>query len=255
MSQDSVFPLGARKGLMAALVAAFAVQGFLVYTDSTGREMPPLSETALRGRDVWLERNCQACHQFYGFGGFLGPDLTNAASRLTRARLDEVLTVGSRQMPPFHLSADEITWIETYLREIDATGIGQARAPRPDAAAFDAAVRASIAGGEVPGDAARGAERFLSGACIACHAPLSPRRIGTYLAPDLSRSAGVLADEEIFEVLTNGRPELGMPPAGLAHDQQQEVLAFLRWLAEQRGILLEASLPDQRTGVPWWEFR
>ena len=255
MSQDAVFPLGARKGLMALLVAAFAVQGFLVYTDSTGRDMPPLSENALRGRGVWLERNCQACHQFYGFGGFLGPDLTNAAGRLTRARLDEVLTVGSRQMPPFHLSAEEITWLETYLREIDATGVGQAQAPRPDPAAFDRVVRASIAAGEMPADAARGAERFLSGPCIACHAPLSPRRIGTYLAPDLSRSADALADEAILEVMTNGRPELGMPPTGLDHDQQQEVLAFLRWLGGQRGRLLEASLPDQRTGLPWWEFR
>ncbi len=255
MSQDAVFSLSARKGLMAFLVAAFAVQCFLVYTDSTGREMPPLSQAALRGREVWLEWNCQACHQFYGFGGFLGPDLTNASGRLTRARLNEVLTVGSRQMPPYHLSADEITGIETYLREIDATGIGQARAPRPDPAAFDAVVRVAMAGGEMPDEAARGAGRFLSGPCIACHAPLSPRRIGSYLAPDLSRSASALADEEIFEVLTNGRPALGMPPSGLSHDQQREVLAFLRWQNEHRGRLLEASLTDQPTGLPWWEFR
>lgn len=255
MSQDAVFPLGARKGLLAVLVAAFAVQGFLVYTDSTGREMPPLSEMALRGRDVWLERNCQACHQFYGFGGFLGPDLTNAADRLTRARLDEVLSVGSRQMPPFHLSADEITAIEAYLREIDATGVGQAQAPRPDPAAFAGVVRASIAGGAMPDAAARGAERFLTGPCMACHAPLSPRRIGTYLAPDLSRSGGTLTDEALYDVLTNGRPALGMPPTGLSRNQQQDVVAFLRWLAGERGRLLDASLPDQRRGPPWWEFR
>lgn len=255
MSLDSVFPLAARKSLVGALVAAFAVQGFLVYTDSTGREMPPLSAAALQGRDVWLDRNCQACHQFYGFGGFLGPDLTNAASRLTRARLDEVLTVGSRQMPPFHLSPDEITLIEAYLREMDATGVGQARAPRPDPEAFATVVRASMAGTDMPQDAARGAGRFLSGPCLTCHAPLTPRRLGAYLAPDLSHSARALSDEEIFGVLTNGRPALGMPPTGLSPDQQREVLAFLRWQAEHRERLLAASVPDGSIGLPWWEFR
>ncbi len=43
---------------MAFLVTAFALQTFLVYSDDTGRLLPPLSETALEGRLVWLSNNC-----------------------------------------------------------------------------------------------------------------------------------------------------------------------------------------------------
>ena len=38
---------------MAALVSAFVLQTVLVYSDDTGREIEPLSETALRGREIW----------------------------------------------------------------------------------------------------------------------------------------------------------------------------------------------------------
>ncbi len=50
---------------MAFLVAMFAVQTFLVYSDNTGRDLPPLSDAALEGRALWLSHNCQACHQLY----------------------------------------------------------------------------------------------------------------------------------------------------------------------------------------------
>ncbi len=41
-----------------------------------------------------------------------------------------MLTNGVAQMPAFHLSDTEISAIQAYLREMDGTGIGQARAPR-----------------------------------------------------------------------------------------------------------------------------
>src|SRR5262245_64295127 len=125
--------------MMASLVLAFAGQTALVYTDSTADGHACLEATALRGRQLWLGNNCYTCHQLYGFGGFLGPDLTNAAPRLTRARLDDVLTQGSLQMPPFHLGTGDIDAIGAFLKAMDKTGIGQARAfVPPDAAAVDA---------------------------------------------------------------------------------------------------------------------
>ncbi|MCH7870146.1 MAG: c-type cytochrome, partial [Planctomycetes bacterium] len=36
---------------------------------------------AKSGLAIWRENNCQACHQIYGYGGFLGPDLTNLMDR------------------------------------------------------------------------------------------------------------------------------------------------------------------------------
>ena len=239
---------------MAFLVAMFAVQTFLVYSDNTGRDLPPLSDAALEGRTIWLSHNCQSCHQFYGFGGFLGPDLTNASRRLDRARLDHVLTEGVAQMPPFHLSPAEISAVEAYLREMDGTGVGQARAPRADPRLFDQAVRDLIAEGELTGRAARGAERFLSGTCAACHGALTARRIGTYLAPDLSTSLNQLSDAEVLTVLAAGRPARGMPPTGLDEGQRGDVVAFLRWQAENRERLRQLA-SAQSGGLPWWEFR
>ncbi len=249
------FPTSRRKGLLAFLVMTFALQTFLVYSDDTGRDLPPLSEHALEGRAVWLSNNCQACHQFYGFGGFLGPDLTNAASRVDRVRLDEVLTNGVAQMPALHLSEAEISAIQSYLREMDGTGIGQARAPLPDLPAFRGAIRDAIHGGTMSAEAARGGDGFLAGACTSCHAALAPRRIGAYLAPDLSISVNALTDDDILAVLESGRPANGMPPTGLDADHRGAMLAFLRWLADNRTQLQNLTLDDEAEGIPWWEFR
>ena len=239
---------------MAVLVAMFGLQTFLVYTDPTGRDLPSLSQAASEGREIWLSHNCQVCHQFYGFGGFLGPDLTNASSRLDRARLDSVLTEGIAQMPAFHLSPREISAVAAYLREMDGTGVGQARAPRPDPSRVAVAVRESVARSGLA-DAVNGADLFLGGVCAACHAALAPQRIGPIVAPDLSVSASQLSDDEILGVLESGRPERGMPPSGLSDDQRRQVLAFLRWFAASRPDLVEASLSGEPGGIPWWEFR
>ena len=48
------FPTSRRKGMMALLVSAFVLQTYLVYSDDTGRDLPPLSDEALEGRAVWL---------------------------------------------------------------------------------------------------------------------------------------------------------------------------------------------------------
>ena len=117
--------------MMALLVAAFIFQTWLVYADGTGRETPPLSALATRGQDLWLENNCQSCHQIYGFGGFLGPDLTNAASSLTDARLRLILVSGAGRMPAFGFGDEDRSALKQFLVELDRTGIGQARYQAP----------------------------------------------------------------------------------------------------------------------------
>ena len=96
------------------LLGAFSFQSWLVYSDPTGR-IDALSPEAAAGRTLWMQNGCQTCHQLHGFGGFLGPDLTNAAQHLTRARLDSVLTIGAGQMPAFGFSGSERAALSAFF--------------------------------------------------------------------------------------------------------------------------------------------
>ena len=39
-----------------------------------------ISSLACEGKIVFQKYNCISCHQLYGLGGYLGPDLTNVIS-------------------------------------------------------------------------------------------------------------------------------------------------------------------------------
>lgn len=248
-------PILARKILIFALLAAFAIQGTLIYSDGVAKGHPMLTELEGRGRQVFLAHNCYACHQIYGFGGFLGPDLTNVAQRLPRARLDELMTRGSLQMPAFHLPADDIDAIEAYLRAIDRTGVGVARhmVPPPMSVAVDAVCR-QVAGAKGDGEVARGHQLFTT-FCAACHVPLRANALGTAVAPDPCSIAARLSAHDIEEVLIHGRIARGMPPAPLSQDQRRDVIAFLTWLATCRDELVAECGTGTEQGLPWWEFR
>ncbi len=253
----------AKEAALACLVAAFGVQTTLVYTDE---RQDPLSEAALRGRTLWHENACQVCHQLYGQGGFLGPDLTNAASRMDASRLASFLTVGSGQMPPFHFTDEQITDLSAYLEALDRPDLGRGQlrlgaAPEGSGpgGAFDVVVQDAL--GMAPPEVAADYAALEARPCTGCHFPLSDSPVG---APDLSTVTGRLTLGELGQVLTEGRPEVGMPPPIPAFDasEREAVIEFLRWLGEGRDGL-EASLaeassgarPSEWTRIPWWEFR
>jgi nitric oxide reductase subunit C len=119
---------GKRKLLFVGLIAAFLLQSSLVFLDPTGRETPALTETESLGRKIWLKHNCQSCHQLFGFGGFLGPDLTNRAHLLTPAALKIILQIGPKQMPSIDLSLDEANELHAYLNHMNKTGRSQPNA-------------------------------------------------------------------------------------------------------------------------------
>lgn len=64
-----------------------------------------LSPAERRGADVFNLKACHACHSIGGIGGKVGPDLTNAGSRLTRDLM--VLTIVGRSNMPSYLRAIE----------------------------------------------------------------------------------------------------------------------------------------------------
>lgn len=98
------------------------------YVYSSGPEAPPAPDAlADRGKKIWQENNCIACHQIYQLGGYLGPDLTNAYSLKGPAYIKAFLENGTEIMPDFDLSPEQITALIAYLQQIDATGTADPR--------------------------------------------------------------------------------------------------------------------------------
>lgn len=248
----------AKSGLLGILFLCFLGQTFLVYADDS--PSVELDEVAQQGRRIWLNNNCQACHQLYGFGGFLGPDLTNAAGRLQKQQLADRLALGEGQMPKFEVSPVEVDALWAFLTAMDESGVGQARNPAlasgdgsggsmPAMAAASSVIAAS-------GDAAveNGFRIFKEGACTACHVLFGTSAIG---APDLSLTYTRLGPEEIQQVLEVGIAPT-MPPSGLSPEQRAQVQAFITYLGEHRESGLE-KLKEEKGGsfwssLPWWEF-
>ena len=255
-----MFEPSSKKALLAVLVASFAFQTGLVYSDDVDIR---LSEDAVEGRKLFHDGSCQVCHQLWGQGGFLGPDLTNAASRVDETRLASLMTVGSGQMPAFGYSAEQIGYVRAFLEEIDRPDVGRgqlrlgdpASATTPQAA-FDAAVGAAGA----PADVLVGFDTFRSGVCAACHFPFQTSVVG---APDLSTVVERVDDESIRTVLTDGRPELGMPPPAppLTEAHKDAMVSYFHWLSENRATLVgdwedrQADRDVDWSRLSWWEYR
>ncbi len=89
--------------------------------------LPPVKATSVNtatidGKSLWQQYNCTACHQVYGLGGFLGPDLTNTYSIKGPDYIKAFLQSGTVTMPNFHFNEKELNAILAYLQNIDASG-------------------------------------------------------------------------------------------------------------------------------------
>lgn len=80
------------------------------------------SALADKGKMLWQRHNCIACHQVYGLGGYLGPDLTNVYARGGAAYIKAFLMKGTAVMPDFRLTEPEMESIVAYLKAVDASG-------------------------------------------------------------------------------------------------------------------------------------
>ena len=90
---------------------------------------------AADGKLVWQKYNCQACHQLYGLGGYLGPDLTNVVSQpgKNQSYILAIIGSGTAQMPSFDLSREEQNALMQFLTEADRSGSADPRRFKPDA--------------------------------------------------------------------------------------------------------------------------
>ena len=112
-----------RRSLFGMIALAFTVYSAMVYTAAPNLvPQQPLTESAAHGQRLYQEYNCVACHQFYGLGGYLGPDLTNVTSRKGTAYARAYISSGSLRMPDFNLSEAEIESLVDFLIFVDGSG-------------------------------------------------------------------------------------------------------------------------------------
>lgn len=108
--------------VLIILTVGFLAYSFVLYS-SYMPEPERANEMAQRGKLLWQQKNCTACHQLYGLGGHLGPDLTNVYSNRTEAYIRAFLKAGSPVMPDFKLSKNEMDDLVEFLKYTNQTGI------------------------------------------------------------------------------------------------------------------------------------
>lgn len=103
------------------LFFSFLLYSAFVYTTGTNvAEIKPNAD-AMRGKLIFQKYNCTACHQFYGLGGYLGPDLTTVMSQKGKGEIfvKAILKSGTKRMPDFSLSENEINQLTEFLKYVD----------------------------------------------------------------------------------------------------------------------------------------
>ena len=244
---------GWRSLALWVVVACFFGQAACVWLDIGPRPgstvaMPPL---ARQGQALFRSHGCQSCHALYGMGGFLGPDLTNAARRVPSARFAQLLQQGAAPMPAYHFDAAARASLWAYLQAVDATGQGTPAPPAGDDGPLFAAglQRWRERAGPVPERVVLGARLVAEGSCGACHRSFA---VDPQLrAPDLSLAMAHLDERQVRLVLAHGRG--AMPPMPLDARQTEDVVAFLRWLAAHRDAIApsRSATPAQ---LPWFAY-
>lgn len=93
-------------------------------SSGSSTEVHKMSDKAIAGEQVYQDYNCAACHQLYGLGGYLGPDLTNVISNPSRGPdyVKIIINSGIQSMPKFNLSEKKIDQLVAFLSHVDQTG-------------------------------------------------------------------------------------------------------------------------------------
>lgn len=107
--------------VLLILLFFFLCYSFYLYTNLPVKRIKQ-DRDAAAGKLSWQKYNCNACHQVYGLGGYLGPDLTNVYSVRGPAYIEAFLKNGTSIMPDFHLKQGEIKNLLGFFRQLNASG-------------------------------------------------------------------------------------------------------------------------------------
>ncbi|HAK57041.1 MAG: cytochrome c [Vicinamibacterales bacterium] len=254
-----------RVATLGLLVATYVVVSVVAYTDFPRRaSIPPLTELEHEGLLVWRRHNCQACHQVFGFGGFLGPDLTNRVGDDTATdALRPLLTRGSNRMPGLDLPLAEQDAVLAYLRRLNRSGRSQP-APLGAGQTADPVDHLQLittawmrqGGGDLAPTVRRGSELWSLQRCGTCHLPFD---VGPVLSPDLSGAAADTSEDGLHDLLDRGKGR--MPSFRLTREEIVDLSAYLAWVSTHRTELARLNdrmldrEPFSWTEVPWFEYR
>ena len=115
--------------LVSTLVILFLAYSGYLYSNLPVQQRYE-NKLADKGKMVWQEQNCNSCHQVYGLGGFLGPDLTNIYSLRGPGHIKAFVQNGTPVMPQFNLREEDMIALLAFLREIDQSGKADPRSFR-----------------------------------------------------------------------------------------------------------------------------
>jgi len=106
------------------LFIVFIVYSGLVYTQGDTPIASRPDEHIKNGWKIWQEKNCQSCHQLYGLGGYMGPDLTNAYSAKEKGHEYMVgfIKNGTGRMPNYRFSDADVADLVSFLAWVDKSG-------------------------------------------------------------------------------------------------------------------------------------
>jgi len=107
-----------------ALACAFISFTFNIYTERYNITSPEDQEKVLRGKMLYQQKNCQSCHQLYGLGGYLGPDLTNVITAPNKGEIyaKAIMITAPNSMPKFDLSEEEYQDLFAFLKSVGNSG-------------------------------------------------------------------------------------------------------------------------------------
>ena len=110
------------------LFFSYLVYSVFVYTKGTEKNFVYSKSEWQKidhGKMLFQQYNCTSCHQLFGLGGYLGPELTKAYSDTLRGELymKAFLKNGGPRMPNFHFKDDDIDALISFLKYVDTTAI------------------------------------------------------------------------------------------------------------------------------------
>ena len=107
--------------VLVLFVAAYLIYSFTLYTSLPVKQCL-VDKRVENGKLVWQKYNCNSCHQLYGLGGYIGPDLTNVYSKRSEAFIKAFLKNGTTAMPNFNINDYEMDCLLKYFNTIDNSG-------------------------------------------------------------------------------------------------------------------------------------